>query len=76
MTLFCEKYLNLFVQPQHKVFANLQNYIKLQGFPRAVYTWGIWGGSAGGQSINGGTHQWDVDLMGGGHLTLIDYIIN
>ena len=35
------------------------------------------GTSAGGQSVNGGgTHERDIDLMGGGDLTLIDYIIN
>ena len=28
----------------------------------------------GGTSVNGGTHEGDIDLMGG--LTLIDYIIN
>ena len=31
--------------------------------------------SAGGQSVNGGTHEGDIDLTGG-ELTLIDYIIN
>ena len=31
--------------------------------------------SAGGQSINGGTYEGGIDLMGG-RLTLIDYIIN
>ena len=33
------------------------------------------GTSAGGQSVNGGTHEGDIDLIGG-DLTLIDYIIN
>ena len=32
------------------------------------------GTSAGGQNVNGGTHDGDIDLMG--DLTLIDYIIN
>ena len=32
------------------------------------------GTSAGGQSVNGGTHEGDIDLVG--RLTLIDYIIN
>ena len=53
-------------------------------FPRPFTYWGggdlfpIWGGgtSAGGQSVNGGTHEGDIDLMGEGDLTLIDYIIN
>ena len=42
-----------------------------QGFPQAVYTWGIFppsyggGTSAGEQSVNGGTHAGDIDLMGG-----------
>ena len=34
----------------------------------------VWETSAGGQSINGGTHEGDMDLMG--DLTLVDYIIN
>ena len=29
---------------------------------------GLWGTSAGGQSINGGTHEGDIDLMGGPNL--------
>ena len=44
----------------------------MQGFPLAVYTWGGFvppppygGTSAGGQSVNGGTHEGDIDLMGG-----------
>ena len=32
------------------------------------------GASAGGQSVNGGTQEGDIELMGG--LTLTDYIIN
>ena len=41
-----------------------------QGFPLAVYTLGgfvtLYGeASAGGQSVNGGTHEGDIDLMGG-----------
>ena len=36
----------------------------------------IWGGiSAGGQSVNGGTHEGGHRPYGGG-LTLIDYLIN
>ena len=40
------------------------------------------GGGGGGQvqgdrALMGGTHEGDIDLMGGGRdLTLIDYIIN
>ena len=34
------------------------------------------GASAGGQSVNGGTQEGDIELMGGGGLTLTDYIIN
>ena len=47
-----------------------------------LHIWGIclppYGGtSAGGQSVNGReTHEGDIDLMGGGDLILIDYIIN
>ena len=49
--------------------------IYVQGFPLAVYTWG--GTSAGGQSVNwGGLMRGDIDLMGGGGLTLTDNIIN
>ena len=33
------------------------------------------GASAGGQSVNGGTQEGDIEVMGGG-LTLTDYIIN
>ena len=38
----------------------------------------IWGGtSAGGQSVNGGTHEGGHrPYGGGGGLTLIDYLIN
>ena len=32
------------------------------------------GANVGGQSVNGGTHEGDIDLMGGPNL--IDYIIN
>ena len=51
-----------------------------QGFLWAVYIWGgfvphMGGTSAGGQSVNGWTHEGDIDLMGKG-LTLINYIIN
>ena len=42
-------------------------------FPRPFTHGG--GTSAGGQSFNGGSHEGDIDLMGG-DLTLIDYIIN
>ena len=35
----------------------------------------IWGTSAGGQSVNGGTHEGGHRPYGG-DLTLIDYIIN
>ena len=53
--------------------------ITYQGFPRLFRQGGdlspsIGGTSAGGQSINGGTHEGGIDLMEG--LTLIDYIIN
>ena len=42
-----------------------------QGFPQAVYTWGdlsppYGGASAGGQSINGGTHEGGHGPYGGG----------
>ena len=45
----------------------------IQGFPYAVYTWE--GQVQGDKALmGGGTHEGDIDLMGG--LTLIDYIIN
>ena len=34
------------------------------------------GTSARGQSIDRGIYEGDIDLMRGGNLTLIDYIIN
>ena len=48
----------------------------VQGFPQAIYTWGdLSPPSAGGQTINGGTHERGHRSYGGDPI-LIDYIIN
>ena len=53
----------------HEYIGGLHEYIR-QGFPQAVYTWGIcppqYGGtSARGKIVNGGLMRGDIDLMGG-----------
>ena len=57
-------------------YAMILEYIN-QVFPRPFTHGGICPPpSAGGQSINGGTHEGGHRPYGGGNLTLIDYIIN
>ena len=56
------------------MFSTLEGRVFPRPFTHGGFVPPYGGTSAGGQSVNRGTHEGDIDIMG--DLTLIDYIID